>query len=76
MTFNEDSRVKIPAIVHLTRLGYTYLPKTSFTNLRSDTNIFKDQFKAGLSKINDLRNARPRTGKLQLFQRGGLCNYF
>lgn len=53
MTFNEDSRVKIPAIVHLTRLGYTYLPKTSFTNLHTDTNIFKDQFKAGLSKIND-----------------------
>ena len=53
MTFNEDSRVKIPAIVHLTRLGYNYLPKTSFTNLHTDTNIFKDQFKAGLSKIND-----------------------
>ena len=53
MTFNEDSRVKIPAIVHLTRLGYNYLPKKSFTNLHTDTNIFKDQFKAGLSKIND-----------------------
>lgn len=26
MTFNEDSRVKIPAILHLTRLGYSYLP--------------------------------------------------
>ena len=25
MKFNEDSRVKIPAILHLTRLGYTYL---------------------------------------------------
>lgn len=53
MTFNEDSRVKIPAIVHLTRLGYSYLPKSAITNLHTDTNIFKDQFKAGLSKIND-----------------------
>ena len=53
MTFNEDSRVKIPAIVHLTRLGFTYLPKSAITNLHTDTNIFKDQFKAGLSKIND-----------------------
>ncbi len=53
MTFNEDSRVKIPAIVHLTRLGYTYLHKSGITNLHSDTNIFKDQFKAGLSKINN-----------------------
>jgi len=25
MKFNEDSRVKIPTILHLTRLGYTYL---------------------------------------------------
>ena len=26
MKFNEDSRVKIPSILHLTRLGYDYLP--------------------------------------------------
>ena len=24
--FNEDSRVKIPALLHLARLGYSYLP--------------------------------------------------
>jgi hypothetical protein len=24
MAFNEDTRVKIPAILHLTKLGYTY----------------------------------------------------
>lgn len=52
MTFNEDSRVKIPAIVHLTRLGFTYVPKSGITNLHADTNIFKDLFKQGLSKIN------------------------
>ena len=52
MTFNEDSRVKIPAIVHLTRLGFTYVPKSGIVNLHADTNIFKDLFKQGLSKIN------------------------
>lgn len=52
MTFNEDSRVKIPAIVHLTRLGFTYVPKSGITNLHAGTNIFKDLFKQGLSKIN------------------------
>jgi type I restriction enzyme R subunit len=52
MTFNEDSRVKIPAIVHLTRLGFIYVPKSGITNLHADTNIFKDLFKQGLSKIN------------------------
>ncbi|MDI9312510.1 MAG: type I restriction endonuclease [Limnohabitans sp.] len=52
MTFNEDSRVKIPAILHLTRLGYSYLPKADIKNVHPETNIFKDQFKAGLSTIN------------------------
>lgn len=25
MAFNEDSRVKIPSLLHLTKLGYVYL---------------------------------------------------
>jgi type I restriction enzyme R subunit len=53
MKFNEDSRVKIPALVHLTRLGYTYLPKSKMINIHGDTNIFIDQFKLGISRINN-----------------------
>ncbi|HEY5125311.1 MAG TPA: type I restriction endonuclease [Ignavibacteria bacterium] len=53
MKFNEDTRVKIPAIVNLTRLGYTFLPKAKMTNLHRDTNIFFEQFKEGISKINN-----------------------
>lgn len=53
MIFNEDSRVKIPAIAHLTRLGYTYLPKSEMINIHSDTNIFIDLFKEGINKINN-----------------------
>jgi type I restriction enzyme R subunit len=49
--FNEDSRVKIPAILHLCRLGYTYLSlKDAAWN--PDTNIFTDIFKASISRIN------------------------
>lgn len=29
MKFNEDTRVKIPAILHLAKLGYGYLPLKS-----------------------------------------------
>lgn len=54
MIFNEDSRVKIPAILHLTRLGFTYVPKTEIANLHTDTNIFKNIFNQGLSKINEI----------------------
>jgi len=50
--FNEDSRVKIPALLHLTRLGYCFLPKASMKVIHSQTNIFFDQFKEGLCKIN------------------------
>lgn len=53
MIFNEDSRVKIPALVHLTRLGFAYLPKKDVKNIHIETNIFKDQFKEGLSRINN-----------------------
>jgi len=51
--FNEDSRVKIPAILHLTRLGYTFLPKSKKTNINQDTNIFINVFKRSISKINN-----------------------
>ncbi len=56
MKFNEDSRVKIPAIVHLTRLGYTYLSKAELGNYHWDTNIFRDQFKEGISEFDMPRN--------------------
>lgn len=49
--FNEDSRVKIPAILHLMRLGYQYLSlKGQSWDL--DTNIFPDLFKTTIGKIN------------------------
>jgi type I restriction enzyme R subunit len=52
MIFNENSRVKIPAILHLCRLGYKYVPLIQQTNRRADTNIFESIFLESLSKIN------------------------
>jgi type I restriction enzyme, R subunit len=51
MAFNENTRVKIPAILHLCRLGYTYL---SLKELESDssTNILTDIFTASILRIN------------------------
>lgn len=52
MTFNEDSRVKIPSILHLCRLGYEYISlKDSKWDV--DTNIFTDIFKQSVIKINE-----------------------
>lgn len=51
MKFNEDSRVKIPAILHLMRLGYKYLSLKDIS-WDLDTNIFPDVFKTAIGKIN------------------------
>ena len=43
----EDSRVKIPALVHFTRLGYEYMSlkgKNRGVDYDEDTNIFYAQF--------------------------------
>jgi type I restriction enzyme R subunit len=53
MKFNEDTRVKIPTILHLVRLGYEYLslkdPKVTWDE---STNIFNDIFHQSIKKIN------------------------
>lgn len=51
MAFNENSRVKIPAILHLIRLGYEYVPLKQQIR-REDTNIFENIFVESLKKIN------------------------
>jgi len=51
MKFNEDSRVKIPSILHLIKLGYTYLSLKE-NNWDLETNIFTDIFYDQLKKIN------------------------
>lgn len=51
MKFNEDSRVKIPCLLHLVSLGYDYLSlKNAFWD--EDTNIFPDLFKEAIAAIN------------------------
>ena len=52
MKFNEDSRVKIPSILHLIRLGYEYLPLKDTVRDES-TNIFTEIFKQSIVKINN-----------------------
>ncbi|MBN8713737.1 MAG: type I restriction endonuclease subunit R [Xanthomonadales bacterium] len=50
-TFNEDSRVKIPALLHLTRLGYEYLSLKESPRDRH-SNIFPAIFESALLRIN------------------------
>lgn len=53
----EDSRVKIPALVHFTRLGYTYMSikdKERNVDYDGDTNIFYSQFLSAVNRINQM----------------------
>jgi len=51
MAFNEDTRVKIPTILHLTQLGYEYVSLHG-AKIDPDTNIFIDIFVNSIKKIN------------------------
>lgn len=53
MKHNENSRVKIPALVHLTRLGYEYLSLKDYQGeIHAETNIFVEIFRDSVSLIN------------------------
>ena len=53
MLHNENSRVKIPALVHFTRLGYEYISLKKYTGpIDKDTNIFVDVLCAAINKLN------------------------
>lgn len=51
MKFNEDSRVKIPTILHLVRLGYNYLSLKN-NSWDESTNIFTDIFNKNVKSLN------------------------
>ncbi|MDU1905063.1 MAG: type I restriction endonuclease [Dysgonomonas sp.] len=51
MAFNEDSRVKLPALLHLTRLGYTYISRKEQSR-DQNTNIFDGIFLESIQRIN------------------------
>ena len=54
--FTEDTRVKIPAVIHLMRLGYTYISKKN--NIwNKKNNIFYKILISKLMKINNISKA-------------------
>ena len=50
--FNENTRVQVPAALHLVRLGYTYLAGIKDDDFNADTNILKKVFLRSIKRIN------------------------
>lgn len=65
MEHSENTRVKIPALVHLTRLGYHYVSlKEEKNNIDIDINIFKNIFNESINKINKTDYKIEETNKI------------
>lgn len=57
----EDERVKIPALVHLTRLDYEYVSLKKGIAYDGDINIFVDTFRVALNRINAISLSETET---------------
>ena len=55
--FNENTRVQVPAALHLVKLGYTYLSHISEDDYDNKTNILKKVFIRSVKRINNLTDA-------------------
>ncbi|XNZ28426.1 type I restriction endonuclease [Helicobacter pylori] len=58
MPHNEITRVQVPALMHLTKLGYDFIPTNSKSNLDTATNILIDSFTQAFKALNPTKNAQ------------------
>ena len=65
MPHNENSRVKIPALVHFTRIGYQYISIKDYTGpIDGDTNIFVDFLRSSINRLNGTELSLEDTQKI------------
>lgn len=60
----EDLEMKIPALMHLSRLGYGYLSREQVRRRDRETNIFPEALRAATEKINGRRLSDGEFGQL------------
>ncbi|TPH52405.1 DEAD/DEAH box helicase family protein [Helicobacter pylori] len=58
MPHNEITRVQVPALIHLAKLGYDFIPTNSKPNLDTATNILIDSFTQAFERLNPTKNAQ------------------
>ncbi len=68
MPYNEITRVQIPALMHLAKLGYDFIPINSEENkpnLDAATNILIDSFTQAFEKLNPAKNAKEALAEIK-----------
>ncbi|MEJ8623716.1 type I restriction endonuclease subunit R [Helicobacter pylori] len=58
MPYNEITRVQIPALMHLAKLGYNFISQKDKPNLDTATNILTDSFTQAFERLNPNKNAK------------------
>ncbi|EJB56996.1 type I site-specific deoxyribonuclease, HsdR family [Helicobacter pylori Hp H-29] len=58
MPYNEITRVQVPALMHLAKLGYNFIPQKNKPNLDTATNILTDSFTQSFERLNPNKNAK------------------
>ncbi|GLP17467.1 type I restriction endonuclease [Helicobacter pylori] len=58
MPYNEITRVQIPALMHLAKLGYNFISQKNKPNLDTATNILTDSFTQAFERLNPNKNAK------------------
>ncbi|GAA8502626.1 type I restriction endonuclease subunit R [Helicobacter pylori] len=66
MPHNEITRVQIPALMHLAKLGYDFInSKENKPNLDTDTNILTDSFTQAFKRLNPTKNAQDSLAEMK-----------
>ncbi|WP_033761247.1 type I restriction endonuclease [Helicobacter pylori] len=58
MPYNEITRVQVPALMHLAKLGYNFISQKDKPNLDTATNILTDSFTQAFERLNPNKNAK------------------
>ncbi|GAA7848215.1 hypothetical protein HpMS172_04230 [Helicobacter pylori] len=66
MPHNEITRVQIPALMHLAKLGYDFInSKENKPNLDTDTNILTESFTQAFERLNPTKNAKETLAEMK-----------
>ncbi len=65
MPYNEITRVQIPALMHLAKLGYNFISQKNKPNLDTATNILTDSFTQAFERLNPTKNAKDSLAEMK-----------
>ncbi len=66
MPHNEITRVQVPALMHLAKLGYDFInSKENKPNLDTDTNILTESFTQAFERLNPTKNAKDSLAEMK-----------